>query len=130
VFHLLRAGRRAVRALAGAADAAALKACGRDDFDALIEIVAARLREIEGWPEGHARTQGLAFFRGPLDDARSLREWERRMAADSSEPVDERDALEVLRGTKRLLAGLAGRLIEGQDHTLGKRDFSKGARPV
>lgn len=128
VFHLVRAGQRGVQALATAADAGSAQAAGHDRLDPLITIVESRLRDVEAWQEGHARTHALAFLRPALDDARSLREWARRLAPGGDEALDERDALAVLQCTNRLLDHLAARVSERQDRTLGKRDFARAAR--
>jgi len=130
VFHLVRAGQRGVLALAAAADAGSAQAAGRGRLDPLITIIESRVRDVDAWQDGHARTQALAFFRPALDEARSLREWARRLAPGGDEALDERDALAVLQCTNRLLDHLADRVSERQDRTLGKRDFARAARPA
>lgn len=127
LFHLTRAGRRGVRALAMAADAAEAPAARRAGDDRLVAIVEARVRDVEAWPAGAARTHALAFFGEGLDDARALGEWARRLDPDAAPPVEERDVLSALATVTRLLTRLAGRVDDRHDRTLGKRDFAKAA---
>ncbi|MDP1572089.1 MAG: hypothetical protein Q8L86_19000 [Vicinamibacterales bacterium] len=130
VFHLVRAGQRGVRALAVAADAGAAQAAGHDRLDPLIAIIESRVGEVDAWPEGAVRTQALMFLRPGLDEARSLREWARRLSPEAGGALEERDVLAALQCTTRLLDHLAERVSERQDRTLGKRDFTRAARPA
>jgi hypothetical protein len=126
VFHMVRAARCGLRALAAAART---KRTSNEtpEWASTIALVEERLSEAERSPAAGERAVAAEFFSAALNEARMLHDAERKIASGGT--FDEHHALAVLHATRSFLTRLAEHAGEQQGRALGKSDVKKLATP-